>query len=225
VVALEQFISEGKGLYTLAEVAKYARMHHNTVARWFRGSTDCERVFSTLGDGEKTVSFLDFIQTLAVRNLRVHYNVPLQKIREAVTEAERRYGMSHPFARRHTTYLFENDIWIELETGAVVQASGKERGQEGILKVIENFLRDVSFDPDSGLASHYEAFSKRNIRIVMNPKLRFGEPMIEGCGYTPEVLAEAAKTEGSIDLAARYYGVPREQVEVAIDYFDYLQAA
>jgi uncharacterized protein (DUF433 family) len=60
---------------------------------------------------------------------------------------------------------------------------------------------------------------------VMNPKHRFGEPLLEGCGYTPEVLFEAAKTEGSIEAAAKAYGVSKEQVEVCVDYFDYLLAA
>jgi uncharacterized protein (DUF433 family) len=56
----------------------------------------------------------------------------------------------------------------------------------------------------------------------MNPRIRFGEPILDGCGFTPSALYEAAKTEGSFDAAARSYGVSVEQVKVCFDYFDFL---
>ena len=91
--------------------------------------------------------------------------------------------------------------------------------------VIARFLVDVSFDPETGLANQYKAYERGSHKIVMNPKLRFGEPILDDCGYTPEALFQAAKTEGSAERAALIYGVSKEQVDVCIDYFDYLQAA
>jgi uncharacterized protein (DUF433 family) len=59
----------------------------------------------------------------------------------------------------------------------------------------------------------------------MNPKIRFGEPILDNSGYTPEALFEAAMTEGSIEAAARSYDVSPDQVRICIDYFDYLSGS
>jgi uncharacterized protein (DUF433 family) len=59
----------------------------------------------------------------------------------------------------------------------------------------------------------------------MNPKVRFGEPILDNSGYTPEALFEAAKTEGSIEDAARNYGVDIDQIKICVDYFDYLSGS
>src|SRR5208337_5526414 len=104
---IEDMIGSGAGLYTLGEVAKYARIHPITVSRWFKGDNYCKKVFSL--EDSKVITFLDFVQVLAVRNLRVHYRVKLQKIREAVDRASQEFGIDFPFARKHTTFLFDKD--------------------------------------------------------------------------------------------------------------------
>jgi uncharacterized protein (DUF433 family) len=220
---IEEMIGSGAGLYTLGEVARYARMHPVTVSRWFKGDGYCKNVFAL--EDSKIITFLDFVQVLAVRNLRVHYHVKLQKIRDAIERASKDFGIDYPFARKHTTFLFDNEIWIQPEGKTLTQISGKEHGQKGITKVIELFYDDISFDPKLGIANSYKAYESRGNKIIMNPKIRFGEPLLEGVGYTPEALFEAAKTEGSAEAAAKNYGVTTSQVQTSIDYFDSLLLA
>lgn len=220
---IEDMIGSGEGIYTLSEVARYARMQPITLSRWFKGDNYCKRVF-TLEDA-KVITFLDFVQVLAVRNLRVFYNVKLQKIRDAVDRAAKDFGLTHPFASKHATFLFDNEIWIQPEGKTLTQISGKGYGQQAIQTVVENFLEDISFDPQDGKAVKYKAFESRGNKITMIPTVRFGEPMLEDCGYTPEALVEAAKTEGSPEAAARNYGVSVDQVKTCIDYFDHLLVA
>jgi uncharacterized protein (DUF433 family) len=125
--------------------------------------------------------------------------------------------------------LFEKKIWIQPEGKPLVQVSGKGHGQTGMTPIIEKFYEDVSFDPDTGVAIAYKAFERTyrsgSHQIVMDPKLRFGEPILDESGYTPEALFEAAKTEGSIEAAASSYGVSPDQVRICIDYFDYLSGS
>ena len=220
---IEDMIGGGTGLYTLSEAAKYARMSPITLSRWFKGDGYCERVFSL--EESKVINFLDFVQALAVRNLRLHYKVPLQKIRDAVDRAVKEFNITHPFAHKHITYLFEKEIWIQPAGKEIVQISGKQHHQAGFTTVIEGFYKDISFDPKTGFADKYRAYHRGSHEIVMNPKMRFGEPILDDCGYTPEALFEAAKTEGSIESAAKIYGVSKEQVEICVEYFDYLEAA
>ena len=145
---IEEMVSGGSGLYTLGEAAKYARMHPVTLARWFKGDDYCKRVFPL--EDSKIITFLDFVQVLAVRNLRVNYNVKLQKIREAVERASKNYKIQYPFARKRTVYLFDGEVWIQPEGKTLIQLSGKEHGQTGITPVIERFYEDISFDPKTG---------------------------------------------------------------------------
>ena len=105
---LEEMVGGATGLYTLGEAAKYARMQPVTLTRWFKGDDYCARVLPL--EDAKIITFLDFVQALAIRNLRVIYKVKLQDIRDAVNRATDEFGITHPFAYKHTTFLFEKKI-------------------------------------------------------------------------------------------------------------------
>jgi len=221
----DNIISLGTGLYTLGEVAMYARMHPITVSRWFKGDDYCKRVLPL--EDAKVITFVDLMQVMAVRNLRVTYNVPLPKIRAAVVRAKENFSVDYPFAQEHTTYIFDGEVWIKpggVSNETFIQLSGRAHGQQGITTVVERFMKDVSFNPVTKLANMYRAFHRDGHDIYMNPDVRFGEPILAGTGYTPHILFEAVKTEGSVEAAAKAYDVPPEKVEFCIDYIDYLQA-
>lgn len=224
MIGISDMISGGTGLYTLRETARYARMHPHTVSRWFKGDDYCRKVF--LLDESRIITFLDFVQVLAVRNVRVHYpEISLQKIRDAITRASDQFDVSYPFARKHTTFIFDKEIWIRPTGQTIMQISGSQHGQKGMVPLLERFLKDISFDANTGLAEKYKAFERGKHKITMNPRMRFGEPLLDDCGYTPLTLFEAAKAEGSPEAAAKVYGVTPEQVELCVDYCDYLEAA
>jgi hypothetical protein len=92
----DQFVAQGNGLYTVKEAARYARTTTATVSRWVYGSPAGDRVFPSVPADEKFISFVDFVQVLAVRNLRFHYGVSLQKIRDALDAAEKRIVIEYP---------------------------------------------------------------------------------------------------------------------------------
>jgi hypothetical protein len=101
---LRKFI--GSGLYTVKEAALYARVREPLMRRWLFGTKDRRAVIDLqFGAGEKLVSFLDLIQTLAIREIRLQYNVPLQKFRQAIRWVKKARDVDYPFARKHFTYL------------------------------------------------------------------------------------------------------------------------
>lgn len=174
---------------------------------------------------ERVLSFLEFVEALAVRTLRRDYNIPLPKIRDAVTRAERDYGMKHIFARRHRTVLFAREIFIYPDgQESPVQVSGRNPNQVGIRPVIEPHQRDLSFD-DQGLTRLYRAFVYGACSVIMDPTVRFGEPYVESCGYTAKTLRDAVHSEGGVPEAAKAFGVAEDEVEVAYRYFDSLEFA
>lgn len=215
----------GIGLYTVAEAAYYARVRTQLLSRWLFGDRAGERVVQPqLGDStEKLVTFVDFIQALAIRNIRIQHGLSLRKIRDAVDRARSRYNIEFPFAREHTTFLYEGDIFICLPGEEdLVQVTGKHVHQRAIKKILELYMKDLSFD-DEGLASTYVAFAHRDREVKMDPSFRFGEPFVASCGYTAQVLWEACATEGSFEAAAAAYGVSTSEVEAAFRYYDFLE--
>ncbi|MBI1902061.1 MAG: hypothetical protein HYS13_13240 [Planctomycetia bacterium] len=220
----------GIGLYTPAEAAFYARVRTQTMNRWLFGDKRNARVLATQveGDGEKVVTFLDFVQALAIRAIRSKHKIPLEKIRQAVDLARSEYGIQYPFAVDHTTYLFSDEQdeghgEIVLKIGdKLVQASGVSRKNLILREVAELYIRDLKFDPETSLAQEYTAWKGEHGRIVMNPHIRFGEPVVERCGYSAQTLWEAYEIEGGIKNAAESYLVDEADVELALSYFDHL---
>lgn len=215
----------GVGLYTAEEASLYARVSARMLRRWIYGTKTGQPVISPqLGNNEELVTFLDFVQAMAVRAVRLEHRVPLQKIREAIDKAENDYEVSYPFARRHTTFLFGSEVIIRLGEDEYVQATGKGAHNRLFTKVVELYMQDLGFDAD-GLANEYQAFAWKEYKIKMNPRVRFGEPLLTSCGYSARALWEGFKSEGSFEAAARVYGVKGEEVEAACRYFDHILSA
>ena len=221
----------GLGIYTPAEAARYARVHTATLARWIHGDDRGRAVVDAQlsGDQDRIITFLDFVQALAIRAIRTRHRLPLSKIRDAVSYTRQRLGLTYPLARKHTTYLFRGDLYVRLETENeeefitdYMQVSGIGKDQLAHAKVIELYMENLSFDA-TGLASTYRPFEYKDRVVVMDPQRRFGQPMLDSCAYTIEALIGAVDTEGGIDAAAAAYGVEREDVLAAIAYDDYLR--
>jgi uncharacterized protein (DUF433 family) len=219
----------GLGMYTPAEAAMYTRLTSRTVSRWIHGDAGgSAAVRAQIPNDEKTVTFLDFVQSLAIRAIRQQRTgkraVSLQKIREAVEFAGDK-GVDYPFARKHTTYLFDGDVFIDAPELGLTQASGKLRGQQAIEKVVEPYLEDLVFNADGVAEQYVAAEGPDGIRIVMRPGFHFGEPFVEPCGLTARILWEACHSEGGVDPAARAYGVKPEEVRLAYRYIDSIRPA
>ena len=114
-----------------------------------------------------------------------------------------------------------SDIALKID-GRYILASGQDRRNLLMQKVAEPYLKDLSFDRDTGLASSYIAWSRGGKKIVMNPHRRFGEPIVESCGYAASTLWEACEIEGSVQAAAEVYGVENTEVELACKYHNFL---
>ncbi len=223
MVAISEYL--GHGLYTPAEAAMYARLQTRTLRRWLSGNRSGGRVLDTEFNEADRVSFLDFVQALAIRNIRLQHAVPLQRIRQSVLIATQTYGLDYPFARRHTAYLDGAEIVIRIpgEEEDFVQVSGKQAHQRVLEKIVAPYLSDLGYDA-SGLANRYTAFEYRSGSVIMDPAVRLGEPVIAECGYTARTVWEAVLSEGGIEEAAAALGIEPRYAALAWRYFDFLNA-
>lgn len=215
MISLVKSLRSGLGIYSPEEAAFYARIPATTMKRWI-----AENDVIRKAPEEMPITFIDFVQALAIRTIRARHRVSLQKIRAAV-EAARERGVTDIFARRHTTYWDGHEIHVQEQDGNFLQLTGRNIDQKSWKPIVELYMRDLTYGED-GLACHYDAFSWKGCEIEIRPAERFGEPMMKSCGYTARVLWEACESEGSVEGAARAFGVTEVEAECAARYYDHL---
>lgn len=213
----------GIGLYSVEEAALYARMSRKLAHRWLFGSSNGEAAIKPeLIDG-KFISFLDFVQMMAIREIRQKKKeqIQLDQIRQLLAVAKEQ-GITHPFARKGIAFRWHNELGLQLPDGRLIEASGKHRGSGYLKEIVVLYKDDLGYDAE-GLANLYHAWRWEGCVVDMNPRIRFGEPIVTSCGYSAQALFEAATDEGSVEAAARAYGVEKKEIEAACRYFDMLQ--
>lgn len=213
----------GIGIYTPAQAARFARIQTRLMVRWIHGNKSGSPALRAQlpDDPDKLVTFLDMIQAMAIRAIRLAEDIPLEKIRQFIEHAEQR-NLKYPFAREHTTYLFDGEIVVRIDED-IIELTGKYNSQTLIPPIAEPYLKDLHFDPTSGLANRYVAMTRDDRSVVLDPTIRFGEPTVEPCRYSVDTLLEAVQAEGSLEGAARAYEVETADIEIAQRYDDWLK--
>lgn len=213
----------GRGLYSLGEAAQIVRVTPQSLRRWVYGNAQGEAVFRSeyQDDGAGTLSFLDLMQALAVRAAtRRDPKIPLPTIREAVLEAEQKHGVPYILARRHKLFALDKSLMIRIDDGRIAGLAGSDRSQEMMVPIIEPFVDEISFDSETGLANEWRPYSYENYAVVLNPALRFGQPLIQPGGYKVDEVLRTIRSEGSIEATAELFGIEDSAVRACLKYKD-----
>src|SRR5207245_6942077 len=96
-----------------------------------------------------------------------------------------------------------------------------KRGQLGIWEILNLYVQRIDWD-EEGLAAKLfpvRASQKNGPRIVIDPKIAFGRPVLKGTGITASVLWHRKRLGEEIDDISKDYGLDRSAVEEAISYY------
>src|SRR5215208_4537993 len=199
----------GIGLYTTAEAGRLTRVPSKKILRWLRGHTVGDQEYEPLwnsqvdlGDLGTFLSFLDLVQ-VRVAAAFIEAGLSPQKVRKAIAHGTKILQQDYPFANArfrtdgrtvilHVLQQGEDDRLIDLFRS----------GQYVMQRIIEPSLRGLEFEND--FAARWW-LAGRQAKIVIDPKRQFGQPIDDVTGVPTVVLARAAKSEGSIEKAARAY--------------------
>ena len=162
----------------------------------------------------KYLKFSDLIQSLAIRELRVHHKIPLSKIREAIEHAKSNHGIEYPFAKEHKTYYDGKAILIDTEEG-LVRLTKPHQDQYEMKPIVEYYIRELKFN-EEGYAHQY----RPEQGILLDPSLRLGEPILEKYGVTAFTIYESVLAEGDFETVSELYEVELSQVVNAYKYID-----
>src|SRR5215475_9691414 len=143
---LIESVRKESGLYTLGQAAMFARIPLNTLNYWHYGTQSRKplRQSEIAREEGKFVTFLEFVEALAIRSLRTQQRITLPKIREAITEAQEKYNIKYPFAQQaHKTVIVGRDIHILLGNDVLTGLTGKDKGQKSFKTFLEPYMENL----------------------------------------------------------------------------------
>lgn len=208
----------GLGLYDLTECARFTRLDPKRVRRWFvpPKSESNRRPILTPDyprvKGDTAISFLDLIEVFVLGNLREH-GVPLQTLRKVYARLQRDTKHKHPLA--HSRLATDGDeVFLRVADG-----EGKDQLVEVLTRqmvfpdIIEPFLKQLDYDPDSHFARRWRIADG----VVLNPTIAFGKPVVDGAFVKTEVLSDAYHANDcDTEAVARWYNVSAADVLTAV---------
>lgn len=216
----------GLGAYSFAEAAKLIGLRQGRVREWFRGRpTSFKRTPVFQGDfepvdGDYALSFLDLVDVYVAGQLREH-GVSLQTLRRVYSRLQKDLDTAHPFCRKEL-----------LSDGRVVFTRGLDTaGQEELMevltrqkvfpKIILPFLKRIDYDAATILAKRWHIAD----RIVVDPAICFGKPVVEAVGIPTAILAAAYHAnDDDAELVGEWYNVHPDHVLAAAAFEDHMAA-
>jgi uncharacterized protein (DUF433 family) len=230
----------GTGIYTPSEAAALLKAPSAEVRRWAFGYTrmrEGERrhypplirtELPTL-DGQQALTFVELVEMMFIKGFR-QAGVPWNDIREAAAVAARLYESEHPFAMRQF-FADPGGVYAllrEVDGGeSLVRLVGS--GQHVFSEIVRPYLGQLEFAP-SDQPTRWWPLGKEG-RVVVDPAIAFGQPIVAEAGVPTQVLAEAlaAETEyeprTALQRVAWVYKVPERHVHAATRFEQWLKAA
>lgn len=209
------------GLYTFREASIFAKIPISTLRYWFVGTRKHAPVRDAVVDdaGLQYITFLDFIEAVAIRELRTQYQLTLPKIREAVLESIQAYGIKYPFSdQRHAICVFGKELQIYPDGQSnPIQLTGKSKKQVFMKPVADLFMKALRFN-EQGHGYEFVAAQYDRKVITLNPHIMFGSPRVSQSPYSAITLWRARKAEGEVDAVARLYKVDAKSVVASCRY-------
>src|SRR5262249_36402720 len=209
----------GNGVYSFSDAAKLTRLRVQRVREWFRGRADGSRrpVFqSDYRDlcEDDLVSFLDLVEVFIAGQLRDR-GVALQTVRKVHRSLARELEVRHPFCRRELYTSGRRIFTHGLDELGRVEITDVLTKQKVFPTVIQPFLRSLDYDSATAMARRWRIAP----RVVVNPAICFGQPIVEAVGIPTSVLFRAFRANGGqADTVADWFGVSRDDVVAAVEF-------
>jgi uncharacterized protein (DUF433 family) len=214
----------GIGLYSLKEAERLTGAQSREVSRWLFGYRAKDRTnpplwrtqLADLEDEGKFIGFRDLLELRVVKAFTQH-NVPLQVIRAALRNAKEMFSTQYPF----TTHRFLTD------GRSIFREAVQEQGDVELIdlvkrqKVFEHVIRPelyagIQFGSD-GLATRWYPI-KNSEKIVLDPSIAFGKPILTDFGIRTDIIAAAFAVEKDKKAVAAQYDISVDAVNAALRY-------
>jgi len=216
----------GRGVYTIAEAARLTRLRTPRVREWFRGRESPSRIFRPVFQSdypvlheEYAISFLDLIELNMAGKLR-EARISLPYLRKSYNSLREKFG-DHPFCRRQI-FVGGRKIFTqglnEEESAHFLESISDQWYMNTIMRP---FLEKIVYDPETKQASRWNIADL----IIVDPKYRFGKPVVEQTGLSTAVLSRSYYANGEdAETVANWFKVEARHVLAAVEFENSLAA-
>lgn len=217
-------------LYTLGEAARIVDVPTSTLTTWARGyvrrfpdrpEATGEPVLTCLPSrtfGAPSIPFIGLVEGLVLAAVR-QSGVPMQRVRPALKELQKRIGLKHALASRR---LYTDGAELLFDYAQRHQGGGAgpttrdlvviRNGQRVFATVIEQYLERIQYGSD-GYASIIRVPAYPSAEVVADPGRSFGAPIFERGGARVSDVLERFWAGESLEDLSDEFGVPPTQLE------------
>lgn len=221
----------GIGLYTVPEVSRLTHVKPARIARWIKGYRYRVKTDVKTGNplwktripklnGRVMVSFNDLLEIKFVNAFR-DLGFSLQKIRFAIQMLSEISDSDFPFSQKKVVtdgaFLFAD---LKDDQGKPLFLELTKRRNYAFPKVIYPMLKKGVIFNEFGMISKWYPDQDRNNQIVLDPRVSFGHPVIDGTRISVTILANAYEAEGSVERVADWYEIDPAMVRQAVDFHE-----
>ncbi|MCW2275430.1 DUF433 domain-containing protein [Rhodoblastus acidophilus] len=214
------------GFYTVREAARLLNMPNaGVIAAWLKGrgkngAPVIRRQYAPIGNAQE-LGFLDLIEIRFIEHFR-KLGYSLQSLRKAAETARLELKCEHPFALYGARFVAERkDIFLEVarneNDSKLLNLVTKQYAMYAVLE--EVLSRGLSFDPTSGLAERWRPRDKEFPRVVVDPLIAFGQPVIDPGRVPTESIFTTWNAEGGdYSVVADWYELDEALVKEAVEF-------
>jgi uncharacterized protein (DUF433 family) len=213
--------------YPSWEAARYLRLPLRTLQNWAFGfGTYGGKPLIQVDDRDRhLLSFWNVAELHVLSALRRYHQISPMKLRRSIRYLERTFDSPHPLL---TKKMLTDGVSVFVEEAQGLINTSKE-GQLAMRQLIEAHLQRIDQDVD-GLAIRLFPFVRRSTdvahppdvlrqepRIIsLDPRVRFGRPVIAGTSIPTAEIAERFMAGDDFAALADEYGRPPSEIEEAI---------
>ena len=220
IMNFENSIDIGIGIYTVSEISRILRIPYYKINRWIDKYWDgelgreFESKYSWKTENSKAVSFHTLVEFYVMVNL-ADAGVKTREVLNAHKELSKIYKTPFPFAHKDVTDNIQTDgkkIYLKAKQNIIALDGTKQLN----LNFLKLFFKRLDFDLEN-TATRFWPLGK-NKHIVIDPKRKFGHPIINNANVYPEIIYNLHLANESSEYIAYLYELKTEEVEDAIEY-------
>lgn len=211
--------------YGLAEAAGYLRLPKSTLRAWLLGQRYYDDqgkarrfhpVITIADPKDRQLSFINLVEAFVLAGIRREHSIPLPKVRKAVDYLRRSFDSRRPLAEEQ--FVTDGvDLFVD-KYGALIGAT--QEGQLQMKEILHGRLklvrRDLNGVPEKLVLFSAPANQPLAADVVIDARLSFGRPVLDGLGVRTAVLAARFTAGESIDALSRDYGAAPEAIQNAL---------
>ncbi len=216
----ENEIEIGVGIYTIRELSRILRIPYAKLSRWINRYWDgelgreFEQCYSWKTGKSKAVGFHTLVEFYIFYCLS-EAGVKTRAVLNAHKELSQIFETPHPFAHREVTHNIKTDgtrIYLKAKDKIITLDGTKQLN----LQFLKIFFKNLEFNIENIVVRFWPLGKKGS--IVVDPKRKFGHPVLENSNVYPETIYNLYKGRETKEYIAFLYGLTLKQVEDSIEY-------